>query len=388
MPHIKQLDPKDKKKFETRSSFPGAEGNPFDKILRALQKINQVPTILYMLFTFLLAGLFSLFIVKNWLILMIFSLGDALLIGLLPRFKISFGPIKSQVFLLFFLRAIFNSLPFPINLVFQLIGTILVIYGFLIEPSQIRINTIHHHFPKFSSEMKFIHLSDIHLESVGIRENKLLTIIEENKPEFVLYTGDFLNLSNIRNQKSIEQVIEFFNKLNAISPIYYVSGSPAVDVEDTIIIIEKNLEPMRLKNTSISIRHNNDEINLIGITCTHQPHQDIKNLPPLIHINSLNILLHHSPDLVYELKPEYQVDLMLSGHTHGGQVRFPLFGAIFTGSLYGRKLQQGLYQIYDTLLYISRGIGLEGMGAPRVRFLCSPEIIEWKINDKSFQEEK
>jgi len=71
---------------------------------------------------------------------------------------------------------------------------------------------------------------------------------------------------------------------------------------------------------------------------------------------------------------------MLSGHTHGGQVRIPIWGAFFTGSLYGRKLQSGMYRIHDTLLYISRGIGLEGMGAPRVRFLCSPEIIEWKIN--------
>ncbi len=388
MSDCKQLDPKDKKKFETRSSFPGAEGNPFDKILRALQKINQVPTILFMLLLFLFGGMFTLFFVKNWFILMIFALGDALLIALLPGFKISFGPLKSQVFLLFILRAFFINLPFPINLVFQLIGTILVIYGFLIEPSKIKINTIHHHFPNISSGLKFLHLSDIHLENIGVREYKLLTIVEERKPEFILYTGDFLNLSNIRNQKSIENVIEFFNKLHALSPIYYVSGSPAVDVEDTMKIIEKNLEPKRLKNSSELIRHNNNEINLIGITCTHQPHQDITNLPPLVQNNSLNILLYHSPDLVYELKPEHQVNLMLSGHTHGGQVRFPIHGAIFTGSLYGRKLQQGLYRIYDTLLYISRGIGLEGMGAPRVRFLCSPEIIEWIINDKNFQEEK
>jgi predicted MPP superfamily phosphohydrolase len=138
---------------------------------------------------------------------------------------------------------------------------------------------------------------------------------------------------------------------------------------------------MRLNNSKVLFKHNHSEINLIGITCTHHPHQDINYLSSLIQEDSLNILLYHSPDLIYELTQEHEVDLMLSGHTHGGQVRLPLWGAIFTGSLYGRRLQKGLYQIYDTLLYISRGIGLEGLGAPRVRFLCSPEIIEWKIND-------
>ena len=225
-----------------------------------------------------------------------------------------------------------------------------------------------------------MHISDIHLEQLGIRENKLLRIVKNQKPDFILYTGDFLNLSNIRNQTSIENIIGFFNQIHSISPIYYVSGSPAVDVEDTIKIIEKNLNPLRLNNSKILLNQDGIHINIIGITCTHQPHLDIKHLPPLIQEGCINILLYHSPDLVYELKAENKVDLMLSGHTHGGQVRIPLIGAIFTGSLYSRKLQKGLYQIHDTLLYISRGIGLEGLGAPRVRFLCSPEVIEWKIN--------
>jgi len=106
----------------------------------------------------------------------------------------------------------------------------------------------------------------------------------------------------------------------------------------------------------------------------------VKVIPSLIEKDKINILMYHSPDLIYEIKREDQIQIMLSGHTHGGQVRIPIWGAFFTGSLYGRKLQSGMYRIHDTLLYISRGIGLEGMGAPRVRFLCSPEIIEWKIN--------
>jgi hypothetical protein len=380
MTKIRVLNPEDKKSFVTRNKFPGEEGNPFDRILRHLQKINQISIFLFFILLFLSAGVFSLFNIENWLLLVLFSVTDSLIIGFLPKLKISFGPYKSQVLVLLFLRALFIWFSFPINLIFQILGSFLVFHGFINEPSELRITTIYHKFPTISSTFKFLHISDIHLEQPGIREKKLLRIVDNLKPDFILYTGDFLNLSNIRDNKAIVNIISIFNQIHKISPIYYVSGSSAVDVEDTIKIIEKNLNPTRLNNSNILLNHGGNNINIIGITCTHQPHVDIKQLPPLLQKDYINILLYHSPDLVYELRREDRIDLMLSGHTHGGQVRLPIIGAIFTGSLYGRKLQKGLYQIHDTLLYISRGIGLEGLGAPRVRFLCSPEIIEWKIN--------
>jgi hypothetical protein len=380
MTKIRVLNPEDKKSFVTRNKFPGEEGNPFDRILRHLQKINQISIFLFFILLFLSAGVFSLFNIENWLLLVLFSVTDSLIIGFLPKLKISFGPYKSQVLVLLFLRALFIWFSFPINLIFQILGSLLVFYGFIKEPSELRITTIYHKFPTVSSPFNFLHISDVHLEQPGIREKKLLRIVESRKPEFILFTGDFLNLSNIRDNKAIANIISIFNQINKISPIYYVSGSSAVDVEDTIKIIEKNLNPTRLNNSNILLNHGGNNINIIGITCTHQPHVDIKQLPHLLQEGHINILLYHSPDLVYELRREDRIDLMLSGHTHGGQVRLPIIGAIFTGSLYGRKLQKGLYQIHDTLLYISRGIGLEGLGAPRVRFLCSPEIIEWKIN--------
>jgi uncharacterized protein len=72
--------------------------------------------------------------------------------------------------------------------------------------------------------------------------------------------------------------------------------------------------------------------------------------------------------------------LQLSGHTHGGQVRLPFYGALFTASLYGKVFEAGRYKLKDLTLYITRGLGLEGAGAPRVRFLCPPEITLWEIS--------
>lgn len=379
MEKTKVLNPDDKKQFSSYQSFPGEEGNPFDQILRGLEKINKIPSFFYFVLLYFLNGFLTAFTISNWILLFSFSIIDIILISVAPALKISFGKYKSQVILLTILRSIFMWLPYPYNLIFQLLGVVLVIYGFLIEPSLVKISTINQRFIDSNQIVHFIHLSDIHLEKLSLRELKILNIIKRSKPDFVLFTGDFLNLSNNNDPISIQEIISFINQINSISPVFYVTGSPAVDLEDTIHIIRNNLKAIHLNNENHLIEVGKVKINLIGITCSHQPHFDIEFLPKLLDTEEHNILLYHSPDIIFEMKPDYKLELVLSGHTHGGQLRFPILGALFTGSLYGRKLQSGMYRIYDTLMYISRGIGLEGLGAPRVRFLCSPEIIEWFI---------
>jgi hypothetical protein len=80
---------------------------------------------------------------------------------------------------------------------------------------------------------------------------------------------------------------------------------------------------------------------------------------------------------------ELGVDLYLCGHTHGGQVRLPLYGAMLTSSQLGKRYEMGHYQQGRTNLYVSRGVGLEGLGAPRIRFLSPPEITLVTLQGKS-----
>jgi predicted MPP superfamily phosphohydrolase len=82
------------------------------------------------------------------------------------------------------------------------------------------------------------------------------------------------------------------------------------------------------------------------------------------------ILLAHSPDAIYEAMAA-GVDLVLSGHTHGGQVRLPVIGPLYVNSDVGRRYNQGLFHLDGTQLYVNRGIGTRWL---RVRFLCPPEI--------------
>jgi len=68
------------------------------------------------------------------------------------------------------------------------------------------------------------------------------------------------------------------------------------------------------------------------------------------------------------------VDLYCAGHTYGGQIDLPFYGALMTLSKYGKKYEAGLYRKEGTWMYVNRGIGMEGCPAPRVRFCARPEL--------------
>jgi len=85
------------------------------------------------------------------------------------------------------------------------------------------------------------------------------------------------------------------------------------------------------------------------------------------------VLLYHSPEMMPFVQ-QFDVDLYLCGHTHGGQVRVPGYGAIITSAITGKRYEMGRYDENGTTLYVSRGIGLEGLSAPRLRLFCPPEM--------------
>jgi predicted MPP superfamily phosphohydrolase len=170
---------------------------------------------------------------------------------------------------------------------------------------------------------------------------------------------------------------QFLTQLSAPYGVYATLGSPSVDLREEVIPIFSDLSIQLL-------RHNYERINLgqgrelvlLGMDCTHHLPTDRRRLE-LLMTNApkqlLRIFLYHSPELMPEAVQQ-GIDLYLCGHTHGGQVRLPLIGPLLTSSQLGRRYVMGLYREGCTCLYVSRGIGLEGLSAPRVRFLAPPEI--------------
>lgn len=368
--------------FSKTQSFPGTANNPLDVILHGFEKIQAIPAFLFGLLLLVVAFAFSH---RDWqfaLLLWGFYLSDWLLLELLPRFGKSYGPAKPPVTLLAAGRSLAALLPWPVNLYLQIIGTLLVIYGFWIEPHRIKVTrqTLATKKLKSGTKVKILHLGDLHLERITTREQQLNRLIAELDADLILFSGDFLNLSYLKDETAQHDVRSILRQWQAPLGVYAVSGSPAVDLDEIVPDLLEGLPIHRLEKEAVKLHVGEEMIQIAGLTCSHKPFIDYPILQQIVspQPEDFTILLYHSPDLA-PLAAELGIDLQLSGHTHGGQVRIPGFGALFTGSLYGRRFQSGRYILDDLVLYITRGIGLEGAGAPRVRFFCPPEITLWEI---------
>jgi len=382
-----------KSDFTRRRYFPGTHGNSFDKVLRIMDLIESVPAPIFAALLLSLALLpcvppFSRPLSSSFL-LWLFFLGDWALLAALPRARKSFGPAKPPTLMLAALRLIPAVFPLPLALAAQIVGTALVVYAFWIEPQRLTVTRQSLRSPKLklARPLRLLHLGDLHMERITERDRKMVALTRELAPDVILFSGDFLNLSCLRDPKAWEAAQSILRELSAPLGVFAVTGSPAVDLDDVVPQLLDGLANLRwLRDEKITLRYQGQPIDLVGLSCTHKPFVDgprlltllgqaqAQGLPP----QTFTILLYHSPDLAPEAA-EAGIDLQLSGHTHGGQVRLPLFGAFFAGSLYGKRFESGRRQVGPTTLYVTRGLGLEGKGAPRVRFLCPPEIILWEI---------
>jgi len=370
--------------FANTRSFPGTAGNPFDVILQSAHRFTRIPNPVILVFLVVLAFLGGKFYWQHALIWLCFFLLDGLLLFLLPVMKRSYGAIKPVLLMLAVLRTPFALLPFWCAFGFEFLGTILIILGFFIEPFHLDV----HHEELTSvkiaknDRISIAHLGDLHIERITRREEQILKELESDPPDLILFSGDVLNLSYVHDDYAQQQAREFLATLHAPLGVFAVTGSPPVDPPDVFASLIDGTEVQWLADKQAMIKLNKSSINITGLTCTHHPDEDFVRLEKLSSDPaSFNILLYHSPDFA-PLASKAGFDLQLSGHTHGGQVRLPLYGAIFAASLYGKLFESGRYLLGKMTLYVTRGLGMEGGIAPRVRLLCPPELVFWDISGK------
>jgi predicted MPP superfamily phosphohydrolase len=117
-------------------------------------------------------------------------------------------------------------------------------------------------------------------------------------------------------------------------------------------------------------------MSLVGLTLNESRGDDLTALALVERARDgdLRVVLGHRPDFVKALAGRTRVDLALAGHTHGGQIVVPGFGAPITLSSLPRRYASGLHLFEGIPLHVNPGIGMERLTAPQVRFLCPPEV--------------
>jgi predicted MPP superfamily phosphohydrolase len=264
----------------------------------------------------------------------------------------------------------------------------LEIKGMYVEPFEVRVTELNLSGPAFLPDrpLRLVHLTDLHIERITKREQKIIELVNELKPDIIVLTGDYLNTSYTYDPIAQREARSFLAQLHAPYGVYAVMAKP-VDPPEVMMALFKGLDIMVLDDKVQPLTFVGGELYLVGVTYAEWMERErdeaaLASLMAQVPQDAYSILLYHTPDIVAAAAKE-NVNLHLAGHTHGGQVRLPLYGAVLTASEFGKKYEQGRYTVGSTTLYVSRGLGMEGQGAPRVRFLCQPEVVLINLGERT-----
>jgi predicted MPP superfamily phosphohydrolase len=230
------------------------------------------------------------------------------------------------------------------------------------------------HLPDAFRGMRIVQVSDFHYaeytEAFFLRD--MVSRINQLTPDMVVLTGDFISFSPMPQSFAQRHAAPCAAILSGIEcPLRYaILGN-----HDYIVGPEYVAAPLRehgipvLMNATVALERGNQRIWLGGLGSACVDKADPAHALAGVPAGEPVILMAHEPDILPDIA-RYNVDLMLSGHTHGGQVRIP-FLPLFHLPEYGEKYIEGLFRLGPTQLYVNRGIG--AVGVP-FRFRCPPEI--------------
>ena len=263
---------------------------------------------------------------------------------------------------------------FEMLLVVALLGG----YSYFIERNSLEITRPEVKLNCLSSDIKgkIALISDLHFnaKTSKVQINKLLESLKESNPEVVFITGDLID-----RKDGISVVGDFVRKIANFAKVYIVLGNwDYFSLKYNINDLKKELESNGAKvlmNESETIKIGSSDFTLIGIKAPYVG-QNIKNdlsksMAGIKNNNLCKILLTHSPESIKEASLK-NIDLVLAGHTHGGQIYVPVITRfIIPVKNEFKKYIKGTYKIGDSTLYVNRGIGTSNFP---FRFLNLPEL--------------
>ena len=235
--------------------------------------------------------------------------------------------------------------------------------AWLVEPRSLSITRISAASSKIAAKtgpIKIVHISDTHFVRRTALTDKVLRAARAERPDLLFVTGDVAQMGG----HDARQFRGFLSSLCSIAPTYICTG---YDDERALhrasggrgVILDRKIEVVNVRGTRVRIASRNVILPWLRGEMSDK---------------SLFLVLVHNPDDLPRVAP-VGADWCFAGHTHGGQVRLPIWGAITTGAATGKRYEYGRYRIGDMQAFVTRGIGLEPRPAPQVRFLCPPEIM-------------
>ncbi|HHV29274.1 metallophosphoesterase [Acetivibrio mesophilus] len=243
---------------------------------------------------------------------------------------------------------------------FILLVLILALVYMRYETTRLKVSRVY--FTKKKNPLKVIHLSDLHMKFLNVDINKVVKVLESERPDLVILTGDYID-----NPKHIPAFIEFLEDIRGDYEIclcfgnhdYNALNNDEVSIQEFRKLIESKGVSVPL-NSSVCIEKGNRKYNIIGIEDLRSKRYDVeKALSSCNTKGCTNIAISHNPDIIFQI-PVGSVDYLLCGHFHGGQIWAPFnleFKLLRHEKLAKMGMTKGAHRFKNINLNINSGLG-------------------------------
>jgi hypothetical protein len=245
---------------------------------------------------------------------------------------------------------------------------IATLYIFFIEPSlTIAVNRIKINRFNSSDTLKIIQISDLHIDYYYFFHDNILSRVLMEHPDIVIFTGDALTRSS-----SFGALAEFFSRLSNIAPVYAIYGNWDYYDKEKIDSVYKVCHVNIIEAEQVRLKKKNKTIAFTSLPMYESPGQYYFDK------GEYNIFLTHVPANIYKFSSFVDnADLILAGHTHGGQINLPFLTRLLLQSHFSKEsFIKGMYNEENYDIYVNSGIG----SWFNARLFCPPEITVFEID--------
>jgi predicted MPP superfamily phosphohydrolase len=269
-----------------------------------------------------------------------------------------------------------------------LLGAPAAVWGSLIEPFRLQVEEVA--VPLAAERdgeapIRIGVLADIQARAVSDFERGAVARLMALAPDLILIPGDLAQVWPRSTEESVGEFRALLAQLDAPLGVWMVRGNT-----DSLDVVGQAIEGTRvrlLQDERVELAWKDRRIVLCGIDMDFRSSASraaAAELEALSGSGDVRILIAHYPDAYRLLDEPARTDLLIAGHTHGGQVQIPFFGPPITLSGVPRHVAAGgLHELDGRRIYVSRGLGAERGWAPRLRFLCPPEITLLTLGEAS-----
>ncbi|MCB9897468.1 MAG: metallophosphoesterase [Planctomycetes bacterium] len=254
-----------------------------------------------------------------------------------------------------------------------------VVYARDVEPHHVRVERVDVPLDARRAghdAVRIAVLADLQTRDPGAFEDAVIDQLLAQHADLVLLPGDLFSGTPGEFEQMLPRLRALLARLDAPGGVFLVAGD-GDDLPDFERVVE-GTQVRLLHDETVRLSLGDRRITLLGLHHLKEAEDAgavIDAFERQAGDDDVRLLLVHRPRAVLALPESCRTDLVIAGHTHGGQVAFPWFGPPYTGSPLPREVAAGgLHELEGRRLYVSRGIGLKGPPAPPIRFLVPPEI--------------